>query len=142
MLGTAFFLVIISYTTTYTGALVCMALAVACCGFHNSGILVNPQDIAPKHAGSVFGKLLKPVLSIILDGCCFAHVCPSVVKHVRLKTGKCWHLQSSNLTWRLVMTHRQPYWLWGHQVKGVKNGQCWPTDSMNAKPICKHMHHI
>lgn len=55
MLGTATFLVVISYTTTYTGALVCMALAVCCCGFHNSGILVNPQDIAPKHAGSVFG---------------------------------------------------------------------------------------
>ncbi|XP_052775661.1 solute carrier family 17 member 9-like isoform X1 [Mya arenaria] len=55
MLGTAFFLVVISYTTSYEGALVCMALAVACCGFHNSGILVNPQDIAPKHAGSVFG---------------------------------------------------------------------------------------
>lgn len=55
MLGTAFFLVVISYTKTYEGALFCMASAVACCGFHNSGILVNPQDIAPKHAGSVFG---------------------------------------------------------------------------------------
>ncbi|XP_060571518.1 voltage-gated purine nucleotide uniporter SLC17A9-like isoform X1 [Ruditapes philippinarum] len=55
MLGTAFFLVVISYTSSYLGALVCMALAVCCCGFHNSGILVNPQDIAPKHAGSVFG---------------------------------------------------------------------------------------
>lgn len=55
MCGTAFFLVIISYTNTYGGALTCMAAAVACCGFHNSGILVNPQDIAPKHAGSVFG---------------------------------------------------------------------------------------
>ncbi|ESO96227.1 hypothetical protein LOTGIDRAFT_176626, partial [Lottia gigantea] len=32
-----------------------MAIAISCCGFHNSGILVNPQDIAPKHAGSVFG---------------------------------------------------------------------------------------
>ncbi|KAH3809294.1 solute carrier family 17 member 9-like isoform X1 [Dreissena polymorpha] len=55
MLGCAFFLVIISYTSSYVGALTCMACAVACCGFHNSGILVNPQDIAPKHAGSVFG---------------------------------------------------------------------------------------
>lgn len=35
----------------------CMAMAIACCGFHHSGISVNPQDIAPKHAGSVFGKL-------------------------------------------------------------------------------------
>ncbi len=55
--GTALFLVIISYTSSYEAALTCMALAVSCCGFHNSGILVNPQDIAPKHAGSVFGKL-------------------------------------------------------------------------------------
>ena len=55
MCGTAFFLVVISYTDSYEGALFCMASAVACCGFHNSGILVNPQDIAPKHAGSVFG---------------------------------------------------------------------------------------
>ncbi|XP_035826482.1 solute carrier family 17 member 9 isoform X2 [Aplysia californica] len=55
LLGTAFFLFIISYTSSYTSCLICLALAVACCGFHNSGILVNPQDIAPKHAGSVFG---------------------------------------------------------------------------------------
>ncbi|KAK6180103.1 hypothetical protein SNE40_012312 [Patella caerulea] len=55
LLGTSFFLVFISYTTTYTGSLTCMAIAISCCGFHNSGILVNPQDIAPKHAGSVFG---------------------------------------------------------------------------------------
>ncbi|XP_067678257.1 voltage-gated purine nucleotide uniporter SLC17A9-like isoform X1 [Haliotis asinina] len=53
--GTALFLVIITYTTSYEAALICMALSVCCCGFHNSGILVNPQDIAPKHAGSVFG---------------------------------------------------------------------------------------
>jgi len=34
-----------------------MAVAVAGCGFHSSGIQVNPQDIAPKHAGSVFGMV-------------------------------------------------------------------------------------
>jgi hypothetical protein len=34
-----------------------MAIAVAGCGFHSSGIQVNPQDIAPKHAGSVFGMV-------------------------------------------------------------------------------------
>ncbi|ESP00567.1 hypothetical protein LOTGIDRAFT_112031, partial [Lottia gigantea] len=55
LLGTSCFLVLISYTTTYAGSLTCMAIAISCCGFHNSGILVNPQDIAPKHAGSVFG---------------------------------------------------------------------------------------
>ncbi|CAC5387812.1 solute carrier family 17 member 9-like isoform X2 [Mytilus californianus] len=53
--GTAVGLISLSYMTTFGGALFCMAIAVACCGFHNSGILVNPQDIAPKHAGSVFG---------------------------------------------------------------------------------------
>ncbi|KAJ8305773.1 hypothetical protein KUTeg_016318 [Tegillarca granosa] len=55
LLGTSASLVLISYTSSYGGALFFMALAVACCGFHNSGILVNPQDIAPHHAGSVFG---------------------------------------------------------------------------------------
>ena len=56
-MGTALALISLSYTSTFPGALFSMAIAVACCGFHNSGILVNPQDIAPKHAGSVFGKL-------------------------------------------------------------------------------------
>jgi len=53
--GTAAALVTISYTSSYYAALLLMAIAVACCGFHNSGILVNPQDIAPRHAGAVFG---------------------------------------------------------------------------------------
>ncbi|CAL1529513.1 unnamed protein product [Lymnaea stagnalis] len=56
-LGTAFFLFLISYVKSYEACLACMALAVACCGFHHSGISVNPQDIAPKHAGSVFGLM-------------------------------------------------------------------------------------
>ncbi|KAH7938774.1 hypothetical protein HPB52_000309 [Rhipicephalus sanguineus] len=40
---------------SYTWALLCVSLAVACSGFHNSGVFINPQDIAPLHAGSVFG---------------------------------------------------------------------------------------
>ena len=64
--GTAFFLVLISYTSSYGGSLTCMALAVSCCGFHNSGVLVNPQDIAPKHAGSVFGMCNFILLLLIL----------------------------------------------------------------------------
>ncbi|GFO27656.1 solute carrier family 17 member 9 [Plakobranchus ocellatus] len=55
LLGTAFFLFLISFASSYHMCLTCLALAVACCGFHSSGILVNPQDIAPRHAGSVFG---------------------------------------------------------------------------------------
>ena len=53
--GYAIFLFALSFTTTYHGALFCMTLAVGCSGFHNSGILVNPTDIAPNYAGSVFG---------------------------------------------------------------------------------------
>ncbi|KAK2141616.1 hypothetical protein LSH36_1068g00018 [Paralvinella palmiformis] len=53
--GPAFFLLVLSATKTFEGALFCMAAAVGCCGFHSSGILVNPQDIAPRYSGSVFG---------------------------------------------------------------------------------------
>ncbi|KAM3180115.1 hypothetical protein ACTXT7_016938 [Hymenolepis weldensis] len=38
-------------------SLLCMALVLACCGFHNSGILLNPQDIAPMNGGQVFGVM-------------------------------------------------------------------------------------
>ncbi|XP_077493901.1 major facilitator superfamily transporter 18 [Amblyomma americanum] len=41
----------------YSWALLCVSLAVACSGFHNSGVFINPQDIAPLHAGSVFGLM-------------------------------------------------------------------------------------
>ncbi|BHF76877.1 hypothetical protein SprV_0501997700 [Sparganum proliferum] len=40
---------------TFALSLICLGLAVACCGFHSSGILLNPQDIAPLHGGKVFG---------------------------------------------------------------------------------------
>ncbi|XP_014779984.1 solute carrier family 17 member 9 [Octopus bimaculoides] len=53
--GSAIFLMLIGYTSSFEASLFCLACAVACCGFHGSGILINPQDIAPKHAGSVFG---------------------------------------------------------------------------------------
>uniref|UniRef100_X2ATU3 Major facilitator superfamily (MFS) profile domain-containing protein n=1 Tax=Capitella teleta TaxID=283909 RepID=X2ATU3_CAPTE len=55
--GVSFFLFMISYTSSYGGALFCMASALACGSFHSAGILVNPQDIAPKYAGSVFGLM-------------------------------------------------------------------------------------
>ena len=55
LLSYATFLFAISYTTTYHGALFCMTMAVGCSGFHNSGVLLNPTDIAPNYAGSVFG---------------------------------------------------------------------------------------
>jgi ACS family sodium-dependent inorganic phosphate cotransporter-like MFS transporter 9 len=34
-----------------------MTVAIAATGFHNNAILVNPQDLAPKHSGSVFGLM-------------------------------------------------------------------------------------
>lgn len=60
--GSALFLMLISYTSSYEASLFCLACAVACCGFHGSGILINPQDIAPKHAGSVFGMFVWSLL--------------------------------------------------------------------------------
>ena len=57
LLGSGFFLVLISQVNTYASSLFIMACCVACCGFHNAGIMVNPQDLAPKYAGSVFGVM-------------------------------------------------------------------------------------
>ena len=57
LLGAGFFLVLIAQVNTYSSALFVMACCVACCGFHNAGIMVNPQDLAPKYAGSVFGVM-------------------------------------------------------------------------------------
>lgn len=48
-------LVIIGYLQSYTWALICLALAVAAGGLHGSAVFMNPQDIAPQYAGSVFG---------------------------------------------------------------------------------------
>ena len=32
-----------------------MTICLFSAGFHSSAIIVNPQDLAPKHSGSVFG---------------------------------------------------------------------------------------
>ena len=32
-----------------------MTICIFFAGFHNSAVIVNPQDLAPKHSGSVFG---------------------------------------------------------------------------------------
>jgi ACS family sodium-dependent inorganic phosphate cotransporter-like MFS transporter 9 len=50
-------LVVISYSNSYLGALTSLALAVALSSVHNRGGLVNPQDIAPRLAGSDFGVM-------------------------------------------------------------------------------------
>ena len=36
-------------------ALLLMTLCLFFAGFHNSAVIVNPQDLAPSHSGSVFG---------------------------------------------------------------------------------------
>jgi ACS family sodium-dependent inorganic phosphate cotransporter-like MFS transporter 9 len=55
--GSGIFLVLISQVNSYSMSLFLMACTVACTGFHNAGIMVNPQDLAPKYAGSVFGVM-------------------------------------------------------------------------------------
>nr|CAD7402251.1 unnamed protein product [Timema poppensis] len=50
-------LIAIGLVTEYQWALVCVSVAIAATGFHNCGITVNPQDLAPKHSGSVFGLM-------------------------------------------------------------------------------------
>ncbi|XP_064626671.1 voltage-gated purine nucleotide uniporter SLC17A9-like isoform X2 [Lineus longissimus] len=55
--GASVSLVTISYADNYILAVICMGFAISCIAFHHSGILVNPQDIAPNHAGSVFGLM-------------------------------------------------------------------------------------
>ena len=57
LLGAAIFLLLISYVHSYAGALVCMALALVCNCFHNSGIIINPQDLAPNFGGAIFGLM-------------------------------------------------------------------------------------
>jgi len=49
--------VLLAQITDYYWALLCMTIAIAATGFHNNAILVNPQDLAPKHSGSVFGLM-------------------------------------------------------------------------------------
>ncbi|XP_067001781.1 voltage-gated purine nucleotide uniporter SLC17A9 isoform X3 [Anabrus simplex] len=57
-LGTqALSLILINQISSYYWALLNMTLAIAATGFHNNAILVNPQDLAPKHSGSVFGLM-------------------------------------------------------------------------------------
>jgi len=55
--GVAFFGMILPYSSSFTGALMCAGLSIASQTFHNSAVLVVPQDIAPSYAGSVFGVM-------------------------------------------------------------------------------------
>ncbi|VDN98343.1 unnamed protein product [Rodentolepis nana] len=57
LLGTSVFLLILQLLERFYASVLCMALVLACCGFHNSGILLNPQDMAPMKGGQVFGVM-------------------------------------------------------------------------------------
>jgi len=41
--------------TSFWLAVFCLTCVIASSGFHNNAVMVNPQDLAPKLAGSVFG---------------------------------------------------------------------------------------
>lgn len=55
--GVAIFGMLLPYCKSFVAALFCSGFAIALQTFHNSGVLVVPQDIAPKYSGSVFGVM-------------------------------------------------------------------------------------
>ena len=55
MVGSGFFASLLPYCANFYSAVFCAGVSVSVLTFHHSGVLVNPQDIAPKYAGSVFG---------------------------------------------------------------------------------------
>ena len=57
MVGCSVFASLMPYCSSFAGAVLCAGIAVSVLTFHHSGVLVNPQDIAPKYAGSVFGVM-------------------------------------------------------------------------------------
>ena len=48
---------IAGYTSGFPAALSLMSVCLLAQGFHNSGTVPNPQDLAPKHSGTVFGVM-------------------------------------------------------------------------------------
>ncbi|THD22057.1 MFS transporter ACS family solute carrier family 17 [Fasciola hepatica] len=57
LLGSSLFLLLLTVFEDYYSSLVCMAMALACLGFHCSGVLLNPQDLAPNHGGQLYGVM-------------------------------------------------------------------------------------
>ena len=50
-------LMLIGHTSGFPAALTLMSVCLLAQGFHNSGTTPNPQDLAPKHSGTVFGVM-------------------------------------------------------------------------------------
>nr|XP_002131108.1 solute carrier family 17 member 9-like [Ciona intestinalis] len=74
MCGSGIFSIILTFCKEFWTAVLCAGLAVSLQTFHNSGVLVNPQDIAPSHAGSVFGVMnafgaITSFLGVYITGC-------------------------------------------------------------------------
>ncbi|CAK8673532.1 unnamed protein product [Clavelina lepadiformis] len=74
LLGSGLFGFLLPFCPNFSSAVICSAAAVSFQTFHNSGVLVNPQDIAPTCAGSVFGLMnafgaLQGFLGVYVTGC-------------------------------------------------------------------------
>lgn len=50
-------LLMVMNTKSFPMSLTCMCLCIGISGFHNAGVTVNPQDLAPDFSGSVFGLM-------------------------------------------------------------------------------------
>uniref|UniRef100_H2ZBM9 Major facilitator superfamily (MFS) profile domain-containing protein n=1 Tax=Ciona savignyi TaxID=51511 RepID=H2ZBM9_CIOSA len=67
MVGSGIFSIALTFCENFWTAVFYAGLAVSMQTFHNSGVLVNPQDIVPNHAGSVFGQGQLYLLYGVLD---------------------------------------------------------------------------
>eukprot|EP01137_Pigoraptor_chileana_P017087 Opistho-2@74617 len=73
LLGAAFFILLLETTDSPFLKLACVCLAMMASVFHVAGSMPNPQDIAPTHAGLVFGMMntagaLSGVVGIAMTG--------------------------------------------------------------------------
>jgi len=58
-------MILLNKSTTFNQALVCMMMAMSLNALGNSGVAVTPQDMSPKFAGTLFGKM--PMLITCFD---------------------------------------------------------------------------
>jgi len=54
-------MILLNKSTTFNQALVCMMMAMSLNALGNSGVAVAPQDMSPKFAGTLFGKMRMPL---------------------------------------------------------------------------------
>lgn len=50
-------LLIMCGTNSFHASLICMTVIIGGTGFHNSAVVVNPQDLSPLHSGSIYGLM-------------------------------------------------------------------------------------